>query len=329
MTPRTDLMDRFQAFAGWGDAQRSLLAGDASFRKYYRLERGAERAVLMDAPAPQEDVRPFIAIANHLAAIGLSAPRILAEDAAAGFLLLDDLGDDTYTRLIAAGADEAELYGLAVDVLAELHRHPAPIEVPPYDDQRLLTEAGLLPDWFLPAVGAAVSEPARAAWDAAWFDVIPAARSVPEVLVLRDYHVDNLMIVPGRTGLAACGLLDFQDAVRGPLTYDAMSLMEDARRDIDPALVAAMKDRAFAATGGDVSRQDFDASWAVLAAQRHAKVIGIFTRLWKRDGKPIYLQHIPRVWRLLEAACAHPAVAPVAAWLDAHVPAEVRRRDPR
>lgn len=328
MTPRTDLMDRFQAFAGWGDAQRRLLAGDASFRKYYRLERGAERAVLMDAPAPQEDVRPFIAIANHLAAIGLSAPRILAEDVAAGFLLLDDLGDDTYTRLLADGADERALYALAVDVLGELHRHPAPIEAPPYDDQRLLTEAGLLPDWFLPAVGAAVSEQARAAWDDAWRALLPVARAVPEVLVLRDYHVDNLMIVPGRDGLAACGLLDFQDAVRGPLTYDAMSLMEDARRDIDPALVAAMKDRAFAVTEG-VSREDFEASWAVLAAQRHAKVIGIFTRLWKRDGKPLYLQHIPRVWRLLEAACAHPAVAPVAAWLDAHVPADVRRKDPR
>lgn len=328
MTPRTDLMDRFQAFAGWGDAQRSLLAGDASFRKYYRLERGAERAVLMDAPAPQEDVRPFIAIANHLAAIGLSAPRILAEDVAAGFLLLDDLGDDTYTRLLADGADERALYALAVDVLGELHRHPAPIQAPPYDDQRLLTEAGLLPDWFLPAVGAAVPELARAAWDDAWRALLPVARAVPEVLVLRDYHVDNLMIVPGRDGLAACGLLDFQDAVRGPLTYDAMSLMEDARRDIDPALVAAMKDRAFTAAEG-VSREDFEASWAVLAAQRHAKVIGIFTRLWKRDGKPLYLQHIPRVWRLLEAACAHPAVAPVAAWLDAHVPADVRRKDPR
>lgn len=328
MTPRTDLMDRFQAFAGWGDARRSLLAGDASFRKYYRLERGAERAVLMDAPAPQEDVRPFIAIASHLAACGLSAPRILAEDVAAGFLLLDDLGDATYTRLLAGGADEAALYALAVDVLGELHRHPAPVEAPPYDDQRLLAEAGLLPDWFLPAVGVTVSATERAAWDDAWRALLPVARAVPEVLVLRDYHVDNLMIVPGREGLAACGLLDFQDAVRGPLTYDVMSLMEDARRDIDPALVAAMKDRAFAVTEG-VGREAFEASWAVLAAQRHAKVIGIFTRLWKRDGKPVYLQHIPRVWRLLEAACTHPATAPVAAWLDAHVPADARRRDPR
>ncbi|MFA7429603.1 MAG: phosphotransferase [Rhodospirillaceae bacterium] len=328
MTPRIELMDRFQAFAGWGDAQRSLLAGDASFRKYYRLVRGAERAVLMDAPAPQEDVRPFVRIANHLEAIGLSAPRILAEDAAAGFLLLDDLGDNTYTRLLAAGEPEEGLYALAIDVLAELHRHEPPLDVPLYDDDRLLTEAGLLPDWFLPAVGAGVDAPARAAWDAAWRGLFPIARVVPEVLVLRDYHVDNLMIVPGRDGLAACGLLDFQDAVRGPLTYDAMSLMEDARRDIGPALVAAMKDRAFAATV-DVSREDFDASWAVMAAQRHAKVIGIFTRLWKRDGKPIYLQHIPRVWRLLEAACAHPAVAPVHDWLDTHVPPDVRRKDPR
>lgn len=327
LSGRAALLDRFQAAAGWGDAERTLLAGDASFRKYYRLTRPGARAVVMDAPPPQEDVRPFVRIARHLEGVGLSAPRILAEDAEHGFLLLEDLGDDTYTRLLARGAAEEPLYALAVDVLARLHRHPPPPDVPPYDDARLMNEATLLTDWFLPAVGAAVDDAARAAYVDAWRRLFPLARGVPEVLVLRDYHVDNLMIVPGRQGLAACGVLDFQDAVRGPLTYDLMSLLEDARRDIDPVLVARMKDR-YVADRPDLDRTAFEASWAVLAAQRHAKVIGIFTRLCKRDGKPQYLPHIPRVWRLLEQACAHPAMEPVREWLAVHVPPDVRRRNP-
>jgi aminoglycoside/choline kinase family phosphotransferase len=318
----------FQQAVGWGDADCGLLAGDASFRKYWRLERAdGTRAVIMDAPPPQEDVRPFVAIARHLRGLGFSAPEICAEDAEQGFLLLEDLGDGTYTRLLAQGDDEWALYGLAVDVLAELSRAPIPKGLPRYDDQRLLTEAGLLPDWFLPAVGASVSPQARAEWDGAWQSLLPLARGVPTALVLRDFHVDNLLLLPERAGAAACGLLDFQDAVAGPLTYDLMSLMEDARRDIAPSLVATMKAR-FLVARPDVTAETFEASWAVMAAQRHAKVIGIFARLFKRDGKPGYLVHIPRVWRLLEASCAHPACAPVARWLETHVPAEVRQRVP-
>lgn len=319
----------FQQAVGWGDAACGLLAGDASFRKYWRLERpDGSRAVIMDAPPPQEDVRPFVKIARHLQSLGFSAPEVWAEDAAQGFLLLEDLGDGTYTRLLAAGEDEAALYGLAVDLLAALSQAPLPDALPSYDDQRLLTESGLLPDWFLPAVGAPVSAQARADWDAAWQQILPLGRAVPTALVLRDFHVDNLLLLPRRAGSAACGLLDFQDAVAGPLTYDLMSLMEDARRDIAPPLVAAMKDR-FLAARSDLSSDAFEASWAVMAAQRHAKVIGIFARLFKRDGKGGYLVHIPRVWRLLEAACQQPACAPVAQWLQTHVPTEVRQRVPQ
>ena len=147
---------------------------------------------------------------------------------------------------------------------------------------------------------------------------------MPETLVLRDFHVDNLMRLPGRAGIAACGLLDFQDAVAGPLTYDLMSLLEDARRDLDPALVSAMR-RRYLDAFPDLDREAFDLSWTVLAAQRHAKVIGIFTRLEQRDGKPVYLRHIPRVWRLLDAALAHPRLGRLKAWLDRHLPAELRR----
>ncbi|GAB3441197.1 aminoglycoside phosphotransferase family protein [Insolitispirillum peregrinum] len=326
---RETLLTGFQQRAGWGDAERSLLAGDASFRKYWRLRRAdGATMVIMDAPPPQEDVRPFVRVANHLEALGFSVPHVVLVDEDNGFLLLEDLGDGTYTRLLQQGNDEWSLYALATDVLAELSQQPVPADVPAYDDQRLLTETGLLPDWFLTSVGAAVSAEARAEWDRVWLGLLPVARGVPSALVLRDYHVDNLLLLPGRAGLAACGLLDFQDAVVGPLTYDLMSLLEDARRDIDPALVAAMTAR-FLVARPDLHAETFAASWAVMAAQRHAKVIGIFARLYKRDGKPGYLPHIPRVWRLLEKACQHPACAPVQAWLQAYVPPAVRRRSPQ
>ncbi|MFN3076962.1 MAG: aminoglycoside phosphotransferase family protein [Alphaproteobacteria bacterium] len=324
---------RFLEGAGWGGARRGPLAGDASFRRYDRIENEGRRAVLMDAPPPQEDVRPFLRIARHLAALGYSVPLVHAADETAGFLLLEDLGDDTYTRLLAGGADEAALYRLAVDVLVDLHRRPLsqviPDGTPPYDDQRLLAEARLLVDWYLPAVteGAPLDDALGQSFDAAWSAVWPVARGVPDTLVLRDFHVDNLMGLDQRPGICGCGLLDFQDAVAGPLTYDLMSLLEDARRDIDPTLIREMKTHYLTALP-DLDPEAFAASWAVLAAQRHAKVIGIFTRLCVRDGKPVYLGHIPRVWRLLEAALAHPALAGVAAWVDRHIPPPLRRIPP-
>ncbi len=327
MAEREDLIDRFLENHGWHRGARGRLAGDASFRHYDRLAMDGRRAVLMDAPPPKEDVRPFVHIARHLAALGYSAPQLLAADEEAGLLLLEDLGDDTFTRLLAAGADEFSLYALAVDLLADLHRRgPAaiPAGLPPYDDDRLLTEALLLTDWYLPEMlGAPLADGQRTEYIELWRRLLPTARQMPDTLVLRDFHVDNLMRLSARTGIAACGLLDFQDAVAGPLTYDLMSLLEDARRDIDPALVAAMKDRYLAARPG-LARRAFEASWAVLAAQRHAKVIGIFTRLCRRDGKPIYLQHVPRVWRLLEAAVEHPALAEMKTWLNRVIPAERR-----
>jgi aminoglycoside/choline kinase family phosphotransferase len=322
----------FLVGAGWADAAVTPLAADASFRSYHRVRRGEDRAVLMDAPPPKEDVRPFRAVDARLIELGLSAPRILAEDVARGFLLLEDFGDGTFTRLLAAGEDETALYDLAVDALIALHRAPAArpmpgYDLPAYDTARYLAEAGLLPDWFLPAMGVRLSATARAAYDAAWRRGLAVLDGLPSTLVLRDFHVDNLMRLPGRAGVAACGLLDFQDAVSGPAAYDLMSLLEDARRDLAPALVARGRARYLAAFPG-LDAAAFDAAWAVLAAQRHAKVIGIFTRLCARDGKPQYLPHIPRVWRLLEAALAHPANAAVARWFADHVPAALRRSPP-
>jgi len=321
MTQREALIQAFLTDAGWGNARRGRLADDASFRRYDRLNRRDEPAVLMDAPPPQEDVRPFVRVARHLEALGLSAPRLLAVDEVNGLLLLEDLGDATYTRLLAGGHDEEALYALATDVLAEIAARPDAIfaGLPPYDDQRLLTEAGLLTDWYMPAMlGGELDSEARADYAGIWRSLFPVARLVPETLVLRDFHVDNLMLL-ARPGLTACGLLDFQDAVAGPATYDLMSLLEDARRDIDPLLAERMKQRWLRRFPA-LDRAVFEASWAVMAAQRHAKVIGIFTRLCRRDGKPGYLVHIPRVWRLLEAALRHPVLAELNRWLDRHMP---------
>jgi aminoglycoside/choline kinase family phosphotransferase len=327
----TDRARRIEAFLdanAWRLADMRPLADDASFRSYHRLRSGARRAVLMDAPPEHEDVRPFVGVARHLLGLGLSAPRILAEDAEAGLLLLEDLGDDTFTRLLAAGADETELYALAVDVLVHLHRLPpsetVPAGLPPYDTGRLLAEALLLPDWFVPAaLGAPPPDAVREAYVEAWTQTFPAVLAQPATLVLRDFHVDNLMRLPDRRGVAACGLLDFQDAVAGAAAYDVMSLLEDARRDVAPGLKDAMLNRYFEAVG-HLDRTGFEAAFAILAAQRHAKVIGIFTRLCVRDGKAGYLAHIPRVWRLLERALRHPALAPVSAWFDDNIPPDAR-----
>ena len=324
MVDRAARIASFLDAAGWGGAERRVLAADASFRRYDRLTRGDRRAVLMDAPPPREDVRPFLGLARHLVGLGYSAPRVFAEDAEAGLLLLEDLGDDTFTRLLARGEDERALYELATDLLIDLHRRPrvdaVPEGLPSYDDERLLDEAALLTGWYMPRIyGKPVAAATAREYRDLWRMALRKARAVPETLVLRDYHVDNLMRIDRRAGIAACGVLDFQDAVRGPATYDLVSLVEDARRDIAAPLADAMRARYLAAFP-DLDRDAFDRSMAILGAQRHAKVIGIFTRLCVRDGKPDYLPHIPRVWRLLDAACRHPALGAVRAWLDAHIP---------
>jgi aminoglycoside/choline kinase family phosphotransferase len=312
---------------GWGATSPVSLAGDASFRRYYRLTDGSRRAVLMDAPPPHEDVRPFIQIADLLRGYGLSAPEIYAEDPALGLLLIEDFGDDTYTRLLVDGADETALYTLAIDTLVGLQRAvTAPPDLPPYDEARLLAEAALLTDWYAPEVDTVLSAELREEYLALWRAALKQATLPGPTLVLRDYHVDNLMLLSGREGVQRCGLLDFQDALCGPASYDLVSLLEDARRDVPTTLRAAMTERYLAAFP-NIDRGQFHRSAAILAAQRNAKIIGIFTRLARRDGKPQYLGHIPRVWRLLEGDLREPALRPIAAWLDRHLP-PARRRIP-
>jgi len=315
--------ERFVAAHGWAGAARVPLAGDASPRGYLRLVGDTETRVLMDAPPPA-DVRPFAHVAELLARLGFSAPAVYARDDTRGFLLLEDFGTRAVRDALAAGEPAAPLYALATDTLIALHRTGLPGEhgLPPYDTQRYLDEARLLLDWYAPAVGCTPDGEARAAWDDAWRAALACAATAEPVLVLRDFFPDNLMLLD-RPGVRACGLLDFQDALAGHPAYDLASLLQDARRDVPPEREAAMLTRyldAFPQLDAAAFRQ----AYTVLAAQRHAKVLGIFTRLAQRDGKPGYLQHIPRLWAYMDRCLTHPALAPVAAWLDRELPRERR-----
>ncbi|MGF1560891.1 MAG: aminoglycoside phosphotransferase family protein [Geminicoccaceae bacterium] len=325
---RDSQRQRFLDACGWGDAAIRPLAADASFRCYYRLQRGTARAVLMDAPPPHEDIRPFVNVAGLLHAGGLSAPHIEAADAETGFVLLEDLGDDLFSGLINAGADPLPLYEAAVDVLAALKNAPA-TGLDAYDATRYSDEADLLPQWYAPAVlGEALPDEALADYRSLWLPILQHARIGAPVLVLRDYHVDNLIWLPDRAGAQRVGLLDFQDAVTGPCAYDLASLLEDARRDVDAAMADDMIAR-FATLTAMPDRQALQRACTVLAAQRHAKVIGIFTRLDRRDGKSHYLRHLPRLWRYMDAAIARePALEPLGRWLDRWLPRAVRVTPP-
>jgi len=329
MSERDRLIDDFLARAGWADAIRRPLAGDASFRRYERVTRADLTAVLMDAPPPKEDVRPFVAMTRHLRALGYSAPELLAEDAAAGLLLLEDLGDATYGRALAEGADKRVLYEAAVEFLVDLHARPESATVPawlqPYDESRLLTEAELLTDWYMPRVFGRPTAPSiKQAYQDIWRALAPVTRAAGRTLVMRDFFADNLVWLPKRPGIQKVGVLDYQDALAGSPAYDVMSLIEDARRDTDAALERHLLDR-YRSARPEIDHAAFHAAYVVLAAQRHCKVIGIFTRLHVRDGKPGYLAHIPRLWRLLERACREPLLAPLRTWLDDAIPAGARK----
>jgi hypothetical protein len=310
----------FVAHAGWEGAAIDPLPGDASFRRYFRLSRAGESAMLMHAPPPHEDPAPFLHVALWLNTHGMRAPAILAKDAARGWVLTEDFGNDRMRDWLDCNpGDEHAAYGAAVEALATLHRLP-PGPFSPYDMAVYSREAALLTEWYCPAQGLEVD---TAAYTAAWEDVLTPMfeRQNPGVTVLRDYHAENIMLLSGNPG-APQGLIDFQDALVGHPAYDLVSLLQDARRDVPEALEAAMLEHYCDLAG--VSSEDFRADYARLGAQRNAKIVGIFTRLDRRDGKPKYLSLIPRVWMALERDLAHPALAPVAQWFDTNIPAEIR-----
>ena len=351
--PRVDRIGAIRRFldeAGFAEAERRHLQGDASTRRYERLVLEGQSYILMDAPRRPdgppvrdgkpysavahlaEDVVPFVAMAMGLRGRGLSAPDIFQADTAQGLILLEDLGDD---RIVAGDppAPIAERYAAAVDLLAELHGQALPqvlpvsprveYRIPRYDIEAFLIEAELLLDWYLPSMRATIAASARDVFIALWRDALRPAIEAQPTWVLRDFHSPNLLWLAERSGIARVGLLDFQDALIGPPAYDLASLLQDARIDVPEAMEIALIGRYVR------MRRDADANfdvaafaqlYATLAAQRATKILGIFARLDRRDGKPQYIRHIPRIWRYLRRALAHPALAPLDAWYGTHVP---------
>ena len=326
MTERDGQIEVFLAAHGWADASRRPLAGDASHRRYERITSGRRRAVLMDAPPGREAVGRFMLIGGYLRSRGYSAPEIYAADEAAGLLLLEDLGDGIYTELIERDGDRRTLFAAAMDVLIDLHDEtPHDLAIPALDSGRLLGQVEIFIDMYLPEItGAPATGDRRQGFLAAWRAVLPLAEATPRGLTLYDYHAPNLMWLPERQGLARVGLLDFQDAMIGPVAFDVVSLLENPRQDTEPALAEAMIAR-YLARRPEIDARDFATAFAVLGAQRVTRNLGNFIRLWRREDKPGYLDHMPRLWRLLESSLAHPALAPVAAWFDEAIPRDKRR----
>lgn len=358
--PRQEAMASFLRRASWGTAKQAPLPGDASTRRYIRLQQSDRTLLLMDQPqnaeapvaavtaTPDErralgynamarlagaDCGRFVAVANYLRGRGLAAPEIHACDEREGFVLLEDLGSGLYVDELAKGADETALYGAAIDALVALQAEPAPKALNAakplfaYDETAMLAETDLMTDWYIPlALNRPVTGDEKDQHHTLWREVLSRYAN-PTVFVHRDYHVHNLFWLPSRKGAARVGLIDFQDALAGGNAYDLISLLEDARREVSPALSEAMTARYLArrkAEGMGVDEAPFRAEAAVLAAQRNAKIIGIFARLWKRDSKPRYLGYIPRVWGYMERDLAHPALTKLKAWYDRTIPREAR-----
>ncbi len=311
-------VDEFLAGAGWAGAQLKALDGDASFRRYFRVKRFGSSAMLMHAPPPQEDVVPFLRAARWLEDNGMRPPQIYAEDPQKGLVLLEDFGKSRMRDYLDQWPDdEVEVYRSAVTALARLHRLP-PGPFLDYTLSEYLRETALFTEWYCPARGLNVDvEGYRSAWESVIGEFLPRQR--PGVTVLRDYHAENIMLLGT---LQKQGLLDFQDALIGHPAYDLVSLLQDARRDVSQELEAVMFDhyREEAGIEGDT----FLADYARLGAQRNAKIVGIFVRLWKRDRKPRYLPLIARVWKAMERDLTHPALGPVAQWFDRNIPRDLR-----
>jgi aminoglycoside/choline kinase family phosphotransferase len=306
---------------GWPGARIEPLAGDASFRRYFRVLADGRSAVLMDAPPAREDVRPFVAVAEWLHSVGLSAPEILARDLDRGLLLLGDFGDWRLRETLDQSPDrEVELYELATDVLVHLHRHPPMDGLPVHGMTQWLEELALFTDWYCPSLRLSVDVDG---FRAAWREVLePVANDgLGPVTVLRDYHAENIMLVRNREGVRHFGLLDFQDALVGHPAYDLASVLEDARRDVPAEIERKMVDRYVAATG---TAEKFERAYWALAAQRNTRILGVFTRLWKRDDKPHYTAFQPRMWGLLERDLEQPGLEPVRRWFDLNIAPEHR-----
>ena len=309
------MIDDFLKTAGWGDAALTPLAGDASARRYSRLHHGNDTAILMDDP--EGDTGLFARLARHLRGLGLSAPEILAE--APGLLLLEDLGDGLIARLATDAESEKRLYLCATDALVALHRHPPPSDLPVADPARLAAMTDLAFSVYAANAGTPIAPEIMHECAAAFERALLAHAPETDVMILRDYHAENILWLPDREGAARAGLLDFQDALQGHRAYDLVSLVEDARRDASPETAEAAIRHYLAATG--LPEAPFRAALAVLGAQRNLRILGVFARLAAARGKPGYIDLVPRVWRHLQTDLQHPALSEVAGLLRGALPA--------
>ncbi|CAD0184563.1 putative phosphotransferase related to Ser/Thr protein kinases [Ruegeria sp. THAF57] len=322
MTNRAVLAEALIAQTPWANARRAPLAGDASNRRYERLTDPdtGNTAVLMDSPPGQaEPVEAFVRMAEYLRSVGLSAPRIYAEDTEFGFLLLEDLGDDLFARVLEHHPQqERELYEAATDVLITLHDAPT-LSLQSYGPSLMTELAALSFTKYAQAVQGAYDEDTRARFENRFADILHTETSGQKVVIQRDYHAENLIWLPDRTGVQRVGLLDFQTAMLGHPAYDLVSLLQDVRRDVAPGTEMRMITRYIAATG--VNDHDFRTAYAVLGAQRNLRILGVFARLATEYGKPQYIDLIPATWAHLMRDLEHPALVSVADLLRHALPA--------
>lgn len=298
----------------WAGAQIKPLAGDASFRRYFRVEKEDKHAILMDAPPPHEDPKPFIDIAQYLTNAGFRAPQIYGSNLEHGLVLIEDFGDQRMREhLDDEPQDEEAIYKQAIDIIIKLAA-AQPADVPPYDEATYIREVNLLPEWYLPAVKI---ECDPAVYENLWKETLAPIYGSKKVTVLRDYHSENAMLLSD----GDMGIIDFQDALVGHQAYDLVSLLQDARRDVSPELEQKML--SYYADNISVGK-DFKDHYAILGAQRNAKIIGIFARLCYRDGKHKYLDYLPRMWGLLERDLEKPALSNIKKWFDDTIPSDVR-----
>lgn len=321
---RSDLINLFLKKNKLGNMPIEWMPSDASFRHYARIKTPKRNYILMDAPKP-ENPEQFIVVDEILVKNGLSAPKIYDIDLENGFVLLEDFGDDTYAHMLAKGANELELYKTALSSLIKISEIKDFDSIPLYDYEWLSYGLSAFTGWFIPkALNRELTEKEKNSFNKIWNDLYASIEKAPKGLILVDYHIDNMMYLKDRAGYKACGLLDFQDAKVGPLAYDLASLIEDARRDVPKEIRKEILNEYINAFP-DMDKDLFMRSYHVVAAKRHVRVIGVFTRLKARDGKDKYLKHIPRVWKLLEEHLDEAYLAPLKNWLDEVVPEEFRR----
>ncbi len=314
----------FIAIHKWADAACIPFAADASRRRYFRLQRdNGDSCLVMDMPIhPEERFQEFIVIDNYLRQLGLSAPEIYAIDHDHQFALLEDFGDDTYTRLLNAGASPAPLYQTAIDAAAYLQAqaYEKSLSLPHYDTAAMAGEIGWFIEWYAPVyMGRAITPEEQAEFYSIVRNIFDGVPKLEPTLLLRDFHVDNFMWLKDRNGIKACGILDFQDAKWGSAAYDLISILQDARRDLDPALADELYAR-YLAQRYDIAPDDFAIHYAVMGMLRHARILGNFIRSWLRDDKTRYLQFMPRIQNQLAMALPHPVIKPFRDWLENTIP---------